>query len=616
MKATEKANGFPSAPAPTKEALLALAGIVLLALAIRAYFFVGSVGSDDLSAWNRAAEFARGNWGPLERVFNPIATYRYGLSLPVAIVFFLFGESSHTAGLFPLVCSLITVVLVWDITRRLGAPILAVHAAGLLAALNGLDVRHATLLLPDAVMNAFGFLAIWLAIIGYQWEEQGRNGASLIYTLAGLAAAYSVFSKEAGIIFIIALGAWFVTNLALREATLKQLFGLVGFVAGVAAESLFFYVLHGDLLHRWWTIETSTARNTALYEQAIRTGTLSYPTSLFGKTNWFFSHLLNRLPGAVLLMGAGVVATVYLVFVRMRQGPIRLVIIVFAVALAFRVPELTSTFSFQPRRYLPMVTAACILIPLAASQIWPYVMLRPKWARALTGAAMALVLGLFVYLTFNDDWTTAALNANKLRVEKELVTWTERHTQLLTPRTPLYTDRRTARILNFLGGSNIPLGALDTYPFHWELTGEKLLKPVPPNFSLGVSSAPSHVVPTKADMEGGFWAINPRVVKWLAQPPRLDHVGLDVYAADIPETWCFLSVLGGETATPGALFEIPSRVTAKRQTHDLPLDIVAGLRDGTWHIFPTTETITPTENGFGVTLERDHSIRLMSEPLD
>ena len=229
---------------------------------------------------------------------------------------------------------------------------------------------------------------------------------------------------------------------------------------------------------------------------------------------------------------------------------------------------------------------------------------------------MALVLGLFVYLTFNDDWTAAALNANKLRVEKELVTWTERHTQLLTPRTPLYTDRRTARILNFLGGSNIPLGALDTYPFHWELSGEKLLKPVPPNFSLGVSSAPSHVVPTKADMEGGFWAINPRVVKWLAQPPRLAHVGLDVYAADIPETWCFLSVLGGETATPGALFEIPSRVTAKRQTHDLPLDIVAGLRDGTWHIFPTTETITPTENGFGVTLERDQSIRLMSEPLD
>ena len=113
----------------------------------------------------RAAEFAHGNWAPLQQTFNDVATYRYGLSLLIAALFALFGVSVYSAAVFPLLCSLATVALAWDISRRLGGSILTAHATGLLAALSGLDIAYATVPLPDTAMVAFGFLAVWLAIV-------------------------------------------------------------------------------------------------------------------------------------------------------------------------------------------------------------------------------------------------------------------------------------------------------------------------------------------------------------------------------------------------------------------------------------------------------------------
>ena len=609
-------------PSPAYAFILPLGAIVILALAIRVFFFVGAGGSDDLSAWYRAAEFAHGNWGPLEQTFNLVATYRYGLSLPVAGIFFLFGESAHTAGLFPLLCSLATVALAWDVTRRLGAPILAVHAAGVLAALNGLDVAYASILLPDTAMNAFGFLAIWLAIIAFQREADGRGAASALYILAGLAAAYSISCKEAGAIFIAALGAWFVTNLVFREATLRQLLGLGGFALGVAAESVFFYLIHGDLLHRWKAAAASTARTRAFYEEAVRTGLLTDARlNPLGRATRFLGLMLSRQPATMLLLGAGIIAAVYLSISRLG-GAIRLVILVFAVALLARIPELASTFSYQPRRYLPLVTAACILVPLAISHVWPRLRSLPRWASPLAGFAVALLFGLYAYLNLASDWASSRNIADKLRIERNLVAWARQYPQLIKPTAPLYTDSRTARILSFIGAQSPISGALETYPFYWKATEQGVLKLVPPLFVRHVSvlehgsgGTMSSAVPAKSDLRGGFWVVNPRLVIWLARKGATD---LEEYVVDVPETWCFVaSPPAPERSQAGFIYEIPRGAEPRRKSLEAPaLDIVAGLQDGKWTIDPAGPQIRPTDKGFTITLDENEVVRLISKPTD
>src|SRR5512136_2088017 len=90
-----------------------ITGILLLAIIVRIICFVGLIGSDDLNYNRTAYAIAQGTFSPqLDHQQT-----RFGLFLPVAWIFNLFGVSEISSTLFPFFCFVVTfLVLVWMAT--------------------------------------------------------------------------------------------------------------------------------------------------------------------------------------------------------------------------------------------------------------------------------------------------------------------------------------------------------------------------------------------------------------------------------------------------------------------------------------------------------------------
>ena len=103
--------------------------IVLFAAVLRCIFFIGfGVTGDDIIYAGMSRELLRNGWKAVDLKWG--VNYRLGLSVPVALLFRVGGFNDLTYVIYPLVMSLLSVVLVFLLGRRLFG-----SAAGLVAAL-------------------------------------------------------------------------------------------------------------------------------------------------------------------------------------------------------------------------------------------------------------------------------------------------------------------------------------------------------------------------------------------------------------------------------------------------------------------------------------------------
>src|SRR5204863_6272166 len=82
---------------------------IVLAIAARLLFFTGFFGSDEVTYTKVALNIANGVW----RVSDYIGSLRYGANLPSAFFLSVLGPSEFSANLWPLLCSVGEVVLVF-----------------------------------------------------------------------------------------------------------------------------------------------------------------------------------------------------------------------------------------------------------------------------------------------------------------------------------------------------------------------------------------------------------------------------------------------------------------------------------------------------------------------
>lgn len=136
-----------------------LAGVVILALALRVLFYTGFFGSDEVTYVETATNIATGDW----RASNYIGATRYGMNLPVALFIYLFGLSEASANLWPLLCSIGEVALVFVIARWLWDTRVAVVSA-LLLALLPLHVHFAGRMMADPPLAFFLTLSVALLL--------------------------------------------------------------------------------------------------------------------------------------------------------------------------------------------------------------------------------------------------------------------------------------------------------------------------------------------------------------------------------------------------------------------------------------------------------------------
>jgi 4-amino-4-deoxy-L-arabinose transferase-like glycosyltransferase len=214
-----------------------LSALLAGAAAWRVLLFVGPTGSDDL-AYSEAARGLLGGEGPFRHGIHGLRTGYVG---PIAASYALLGAGPFSLVLPNLAASLSEVALAWAIARRLLGEGPAWIAATLVALLP-VHVFHATEAHPDAPAAALASLSVLLFL---RAKDSDRLWP---YVASGLALGAGHLVKESAFMGL--------ATLAILGGRPKPRSAgvLAGFLAVVAAESLFLAAATGDPLLRYRSI--------------------------------------------------------------------------------------------------------------------------------------------------------------------------------------------------------------------------------------------------------------------------------------------------------------------------------------------------------------------------
>lgn len=235
-----------------REWIALAAAIFTIALAVRLICFTGLIASDDLDyAW-RARLVAEGH----QQLESYHAATRYGVFLPVALFYRFFGVHEWTTVAAPLIFSSFAAML----TALIGMEIagLAVGwTSGLLMATFPIDVRYASILVPEPFLQAIILMGALLFLLAE------REDSPLLGFGAGLFLGLSYVTKEPGI-FVAAAFVMF----ALSQRRWRLAAWLVaGTVVVIAAELVWYWTQTGDLLFR---LHALGAHNNDTNDKALR----------------------------------------------------------------------------------------------------------------------------------------------------------------------------------------------------------------------------------------------------------------------------------------------------------------------------------------------------------
>ena len=192
--------------------------ILAVAAALRAWVFVGVVGSDDIVIANLAQRLLEsGPWVPDNHY-----QARIGLTYPLAVIYAFFGVGEWQTVALPFFASIVSVFLTFLIARRLRGDTVGLLAA-LIIAVFPLDVAAATQLMPDLPLGTAVAAAFYFALRATDGE--GSRGwaiaAGLTWGYAYLIKVEAVFiGLPFAILFLMNLKHWKVLSLIFVSAAL------------------------------------------------------------------------------------------------------------------------------------------------------------------------------------------------------------------------------------------------------------------------------------------------------------------------------------------------------------------------------------------------------------
>lgn len=217
-----------------------LAVIIFIAGAIRVYFLTGFQGTDDLVFAKVAYNIANGSFKP----GTYIGTLRYGLNLPLAISTMFFGFNEYALTLYPLITSLVTILMVYLIGKDLFGRQVGLGAAVLMA-FCPLDIIWAGRIQADAPLLMF-MVASCLLFFKAMENHANVHVANGLFFASGVLLGLGYATKNVAIFLGPFLGflAWYRTVWLFRMAWVVG-----GFLVVFAAEAAFFFWQTGDPLY-------------------------------------------------------------------------------------------------------------------------------------------------------------------------------------------------------------------------------------------------------------------------------------------------------------------------------------------------------------------------------
>ena len=246
--------------------------IVLLALLLRLFCFVGLGRNDDVAYCDAARILALGDTGLYP--WDSILALRTGMVAPIALAYRLFGFSEFTASLYPLLSSLISVVLAMVLAHHFAGRRAAIIAGAVLASFP-LDVAYSTQIVPTVPLAPTLAAALYCFIAAIERSSYKWAAA------AGLFYGISWLINEQTIVCLPIFAAFAFFRLFYRHETLRHSARFYLITALIVAA---FVVAEGFVIHRI-TGRPATWRFTVSQEllSTIDTNTslLYYPRAFF-----------------------------------------------------------------------------------------------------------------------------------------------------------------------------------------------------------------------------------------------------------------------------------------------------------------------------------------------
>lgn len=212
-----------------------MAVLLIGSLLIRLVCFTGLIGSDDMF-YSKFGQAIASNSYKLEATHYAV---RYGLLVPLAASYRLFGLHEWTTILVPLISSSLAAPLLALIAARL-AGIRQAWIAGLLMATFPVAVRYGSILVPEPVLETFLLIAALLFLLA-----QAHNSA-ILAAAAGVFLGISYLTKEPAAFVAM---AFFLFLVAMRRWKLAFVMGC-GVALVLLGEVTWYWKESGDVLFR------------------------------------------------------------------------------------------------------------------------------------------------------------------------------------------------------------------------------------------------------------------------------------------------------------------------------------------------------------------------------
>jgi len=226
-----------------------MAVLFALALIIRLACYTGLIASDDLGYSQFAQQIAHGTY----RLEPHHYAIRYGVIVPVGVIYGLFGIHEWTTVILPLLSSALApallALLAWKLWGRGAAWI-----AGLLLATFPVDIRFASVLVPEPLFETMLLAGVLLFVFAE------HRSSRILALLAGVVLAISYLTKEPGAFVVMALFGFAV----LTRRWLLALWFAAGAALAVASEVVWYWSQSGDLLFRFHAMAIHNASGMAV----------------------------------------------------------------------------------------------------------------------------------------------------------------------------------------------------------------------------------------------------------------------------------------------------------------------------------------------------------------
>jgi hypothetical protein len=242
-----------------------LGAIVLCAVALRLYAFRGYFGLDDGEYTRLANAMAGGNWEAfidenyIKNFYAPAhLPYRTALIAPLALMFGFFGISEPVLVFYPLLISILGVILAFVFGRFIFGVNAGLIAAAFWAVLP-VDVTLATQFLPDAIASFYASLGVLVVLYVRASGPKRALHSFLGGAAAGLLFGISWLSKESIVYLVPLCGLLLIADLWTDSKKAWPLWAGVAVASGgvLLAEMITYGVLRGDFLLRMHENERS-----------------------------------------------------------------------------------------------------------------------------------------------------------------------------------------------------------------------------------------------------------------------------------------------------------------------------------------------------------------------